>query len=158
MVEIEPFICIKMDLAINNQQSLTRYKFKSHQAIPNFTNINILQKLKTIIFRIIILYSNVSFYPKTQPYLSIYQSIWGNPSTAIISCYSPTNASDETDVNNFDNVLSSFVWHIPNHNDLTIGGDMNSQVGTNENNKFYLHNLNRNWECLINFSLKKNVP
>ena len=53
----------------------------------------------------------------------------GNPSTAIISCYNPTNVSEETDLIAFYNELSSLVHSIPKHNILVIGGDMNAQIG-----------------------------
>ena len=37
----------------------------------------------------------------------------------------------------------------------TIGGDMNAQIGKNENNKLSLHNMsNRNGEFLYDFSLE----
>ena len=49
-----------------------------------------------------------------------------NPSTMIISCYSPTNASDEKDPDTFYNELSSLVYSIPKHNILIIKGDMNA--------------------------------
>ena len=62
----------------------------------------------------------------------------GNPSKTIISCYSPTNANDETDFNAFCNELSSLVHSISKHNILIIGGDMNAQMGKNMNNKFSL--------------------
>ena len=50
----------------------------------------------------------------------------GNPCTTIISCYSPTNASDEMEIITFYNELSSLVQHILKHNVLIIGGDMNA--------------------------------
>ena len=53
----------------------------------------------------------------------------GNPSTTRISCYSSTNASDETDFDSFYNEPSSLVCSIPKHNILIIGGDMNAQIG-----------------------------
>ena len=59
----------------------------------------------------------------------------GNPSATIISCYSPTNASDEADLDTFCNELSSLVHSIPKHM-LIIGGDMNAQIGENINSKF----------------------
>ena len=37
----------------------------------------------------------------------------GNPSATIISCYSPTNVSEETDLVTFYNELSSLVRSIP---------------------------------------------
>ena len=52
----------------------------------------------------------------------------GNASTMTISCYSPTNVSDETDLNTFNNELSSLVHGIPKHNVLIIGGDVNAQI------------------------------
>ena len=71
----------------------------------------------------------------------------GNPSTTIISCYSPTNASDEMDLINFYSEVSSLVCSIPKHNVLIIG--------KNKNNKFSLHiSSNRNGEHLTDFSLE----
>ena len=79
----------------------------------------------------------------------------GNPCTTIISCYSPINASDETDLINFYNELSSLVRSIPKHNVLIIAEYTNVQICKDENNKFCLHNsLNRNGERLTDFSLK----
>ena len=57
-------------------------------------------------------------------------------STMIIPYYSPTNASDETDLITFYNKLSSLVRSIPQHNVLILGVDMNAQIGKNKNNKF----------------------
>ena len=64
----------------------------------------------------------------------------GNPSATIISCYSPTNVSEKTDLIAFYNELSSLVRSIPKLNVLVIGGDMNAQIGKNVNHKFSLHN------------------
>ena len=50
----------------------------------------------------------------------------GNPCTTIISCYSPTNANDETDIITFYKEVSSLVRNIPKHNLLIIGEDMNA--------------------------------
>ena len=78
----------------------------------------------------------------------------GNPSATIISCYSPTNVSEETDLNTFNNELSSLVCSIPKHNILLIGGDMNAQIGKNVNHKFSLHNTStRNGEYLTDATL-----
>ena len=69
----------------------------------------------------------------------------GNPRATIISCYSPTNVSEETELVTFYDELSSLVRRIPKHNMLVIGGDMNAQIGKNGNNKYSLHNTsNRN--------------
>ena len=55
----------------------------------------------------------------------------GNPSASIISCYSPTNISEETDLIAFYNMLSSIVRSIPKRNVLIIGGDMHTQTNKN---------------------------
>ena len=59
-----------------------------------------------------------------------------NPSATIISCYSPTNISEETNLIAFYNELSSLVRNIPKHNVLVISGDMNAKIGKNVNHKF----------------------
>ena len=67
----------------------------------------------------------------------------GNHNTTIISCCSPTNTSDETDLITY-NELSSSVHSIPKHNVLIFDGDMNTQISKNDDNKFCLYNtLNR---------------
>ena len=53
----------------------------------------------------------------------------GNPRATIISCYSPTNVSEETELATFYDELSSLVRSIPKPNLLVIGGDMNDQIG-----------------------------
>ena len=81
-----------------------------------------------------------------------------NPCTTIISCYSSSHASDETNLITFYNELSSFVVSIPKHNVLIIGGDMNTQIDKNENSEFCLHNsLNRNGEHLTESSLENGL-
>ena len=82
----------------------------------------------------------------------------GNPSTTIISCYRPTNVSEETDLSAFYNELSSLVRSIPKQAVLVIGGDMNAQIGKNVNHKFSLHNSsNRNGEHLTDFTLENRL-
>ena len=88
---------------------------------------------------------------KIQPRMMI-TSFYGNPSTTIISCYSPSNVSEETDLIAFYNELSSLVCSILKHNIHIIGGDMNAQIGKKVNHKFSLHNLSkRNGEHLTDF-------
>ena len=73
----------------------------------------------------------------------------GNSSATIISCYSPTNVSEETELVTFYDMLSSLVRSIPKHNVLIICGDLNAQIGKNGNHKFSLHNSsNRNGQHL----------
>ena len=82
----------------------------------------------------------------------------GNPKATIISCYSPTNVSKETELVTFYEELSSLVRSIPKHNLLVIGGDMNAQIGRNRNNKYSLHNTsNRNGQHLIDFMIENRL-
>ena len=82
----------------------------------------------------------------------------GNPWATIISCYSPTNTSEETELIAFYDELSSLVLSIPKHNVLVIGGDMNAQIGKNGNHKFNLHNSsNRNGQHLTDFTIENRL-
>ena len=82
----------------------------------------------------------------------------GNPNATIISCYSPTNVSEETELVAFYDELSSLVRSIPKNNVLVIGGDMNAQIGKNGNNKYSLHNtLNRNGQHLTDFMIENRL-
>ena len=79
----------------------------------------------------------------------------GNSSATIISRYSPTNDSEETDLIAFYNELSTLVRSIPKHNVLVIGGDMNARIGKNVNHKFSFHySSNRNGQHLTDFMLE----
>ena len=82
----------------------------------------------------------------------------GNPKATIISCYSPNNVSEETELVTFYDELSSLVHSIPKHNMLVIDGDMNTQIGKNGNNKYSLHNTsNRNWQHLTDFIIENRL-
>ena len=82
----------------------------------------------------------------------------GNPKATIISCCSPTNVSDETELVTFYEELSSLVRRIPKHNQLVIGGEMNAQIGKNRNNKYSLHNTsNGNGQHLIDFMIENRL-
>ena len=82
----------------------------------------------------------------------------GNPRATIISCYSPTNVSEETELVTFCDELSSLVRSIPKHNMLVIGGDMNAQIGKNGNNEYSLHNTsNRNRQHLTDFMIENRL-
>ena len=56
----------------------------------------------------------------------------GNPSAIIISCYSPTNVSKETELITFYDELSSLVRRIPKYNVLVIGRDRIPKLGKTE--------------------------
>ena len=76
-----------------------------------------------------------------------------NPRATIISCYSSTNVSGETELVAFHDEQSSLVRSISKHNVFVIGGDMNAQIGKNENNKYSLHNSsNRNGQHLTDLT------
>ena len=79
----------------------------------------------------------------------------GNPRATIISCYSPTNVSEETELVAFYDELSSLMRSIPKHNLLVIGGDMNAHIRKNGNNKYSLHyTSNRNGQHLTDFMIE----
>ena len=82
----------------------------------------------------------------------------GNPRASIISCYSPTNIREETELIAFYDELSSLVHSIPKHNVLVIGRDMNGQIGKNGNHKYSLHNSsNRNGQHLADFMIENRL-
>ena len=81
-----------------------------------------------------------------------------NSRAIIISCYSPTNVSEETEIDAFYDELSSLVRSIPKHNVLVIGGNMNAQIGKNGNHKYSLHSSsNRNGQHLTDFTIDWHV-
>ena len=55
-----------------------------------------------------------------------------NPRATILSCYSPTNVSEKTELIAIYHELSSLVRSIPKQNMLVIGGNMNAQIGKTE--------------------------
>ena len=82
----------------------------------------------------------------------------GNPRATNVSCYSPTNVSEETELVAFYDELSSLVRSIPKHNMLVIGRDMNAHIGKNGNNKYSLHNTsNRNGQHLTDFMIENRL-
>ena len=86
---------------------------------------------------------------KIQPRMMV-ATFNGDPNATIISCYSPTNVSEEMHLIAFYNELSSLVRSIPKHSVLIIGGDIS--------NKFSLHNSSkRNVEHLTDFTIKNRL-
>ena len=97
---------------------------------------------------------SLNYTDKIQPRMMV-ATFNGNPSPTIISCYSPTNDSEETGLIVFNNELSPLVRSISKHNVPIVGGDKNAQIGKNVNNKFSLHNSsNRNGEHQTDFMLE----
>ena len=82
----------------------------------------------------------------------------GNPRITIISCYSPTNVSEETELDTFYDEISSLVRRVPRHNVLVIDGDMNAQIGKNGNNRYCFHKAsNRNRQHLTEFMMENRL-
>jgi len=79
----------------------------------------------------------------------------GNPITTVISCYSPTNVTDEDTMNEFYNNQSSLARDTPKHNVLLIGGDFNAKIGCG--NTSYHQSTNRNGTFLSNFSVENEL-
>ena len=52
----------------------------------------------------------------------------GNPQTSIIICYSPTHVCDPTDIDFFNENLTSTPRQIPKYNVLIIAGDFNAHL------------------------------
>ena len=71
-------------------------------------------------------------------------NLQGNPRTTVISCYSPTNVSDENETANLYTELSALIRIIKRHNILIIGGDFNAHLGQEDGLKYVFHNTNRN--------------
>ena len=101
--------------------------------------------------------SSLNSIQKIQPRMTV-ATFNGNHRTTIIPYYSPTNASEETELIAFYDELSSLVRSIPKHNFLVIGGDMNAQIGKNRNHKFNLHNSSsRNGQHLSDFTIENGL-
>ena len=82
----------------------------------------------------------------------------GNPQTTVISYYSPTNVSNETDAEIFYSDLSSLIRQVPKHNVLIIGGDFNAHQRQNDSFKLSYHqNSNINGEMFKNRLLENKL-
>ena len=72
----------------------------------------------------------------------------GNPETTIISCYSPTNVSEDSIAENFYSQLS--IKQIPKHNITIVCGDMNAKIGSQDCKGTPFHQTtNRNGQLLL---------
>ena len=75
----------------------------------------------------------------------------GNPKVTVVSCYSPTNCSEEEEAQEFYAQLTELIKQVPKNNVLLIGGAMNAKIGTEDCKGDGLHiNTNRNGEFLLN--------
>ncbi|XP_074634223.1 uncharacterized protein LOC141892781 [Acropora palmata] len=75
----------------------------------------------------------------------------GNPKTTILSCYSPTNVSPQSEVESFYNDLNRFIDTVPPHNFLIICGDLNARLGKDHFPFAVVDSTNRNGQSLLSF-------
>ena len=81
-----------------------------------------------------------------------------NPQTTIISCYNPTNVSDETEVETFYEDLIPVTGQVPKHNVLIIAGDFNALLRQLDGFKYaYLTQTNRNGSKLKDYIDENNL-
>ena len=96
-------------------------------------------------------YNALSSVEKISPRIMV-ATFNGNPQTTVISCYSPTNVSNEDEVESFYHELSSLTRQVPKHNILILGGDFNAHLGQADSFKYAYHlQTNRNGEMLKDF-------
>ena len=83
--------------------------------------------------------------------------------TSILQCYSPTNAAEEEEKDQFYQVLQNEIEQIPRHDMIIIMGDMNAKVGndntyyTREMGKNGCRVMNENGERLADFCALNNM-
>ena len=77
----------------------------------------------------------------------------GNPKVTAVSCYSPTNYSEEEEIQEFYDQLTELIKQVLKHNVLLIGGDISAKISTEDCKGDSLHiNTNRNGEFLLNLN------
>ena len=79
-----------------------------------------------------------------------------NPKMTIISCYSPTNMSEESEAKDFYKDLKGVTENILAHNILVIAGDFNAQVGPKDASFSFNVSTNRNGHELL--ELRWRIP
>jgi len=82
----------------------------------------------------------------------------GNPQATLICCYSPTNCSDENDIESFYRELAYVTRQVPKHNVFMIAGDFNAHLGRIDGFKYSFHeHTNRNGSMLKDFINESNL-
>jgi len=76
----------------------------------------------------------------------------GNPRITVIAAYSPTNCSEESNVDDFYNDLKRTTENVPAHNFLVIAGDFNGQIGHKDPVFTYNRPTNRNGRKLLDYA------
>ena len=75
----------------------------------------------------------------------------GNPAATVILTYSPTNAAQADEVQQYYDNLCRAVELVPAHNVLIITGDFNATLGKEHVNFPFHEETNRNGEYLADF-------
>ena len=75
----------------------------------------------------------------------------GNPKTIILSCYSPTNMSPQSEVESFCKDLNRFIHTVPPHNFLIICGELNARLGKDHFPFAVVDSTNRNGQSRLSF-------
>ena len=91
---------------------------------------------------------NVLHIEKISPRI-IIADFKGNPTTTIMSCYSPHNSSNEEELNDFYSTMRSTLEHVPAHNFLLVAGDFNAKLGADDAKYAYHLETNRNGDHLV---------
>ena len=94
---------------------------------------------------------NVLHVEKISPRIKI-ADFKGNPTTTIISCYSPHNSSNEEELKDFYNIMRSTLEHVPAHNFLLVAGDFNAKLGADDAKFTYHLETNRNGDHLVHLA------
>ena len=94
---------------------------------------------------------NVLHIEKISPRI-IVAEFKGNPTTTIISCYSPHNSSNEEELKDFYNIMRSTLEHVPAHNFLLVAGDFNAKLGADDAKYTYHLETNRNGDHLVDLA------
>ena len=102
------------------------------------------------------------FSPQTYKTLETVEmmiaTINGNPRTTVISCYNPTNVSDEIEVERFYVNLTSVTRQIPKHDFVVITGDFNARLRQQDGFKYSYHaQTNRNGVMLKDYLHENNL-
>ena len=81
-----------------------------------------------------------------------------NPQTSVISCYSPTNISDEQETEIFYTKRTCLTIKIPKHNVIIIRGDLNAHLGKDNGYKYAYHQTtNLNGQMLKDYLQENNM-
>ena len=69
----------------------------------------------------------------------------GNPKTAVIVTYSPTNVATDEDIQQYYESPRRAVWSVTVYNFLIIHGDFNAQLGLDDA-RYTMHHIKQEWK------------